>query len=407
MPTSIWCRRLGRGTPCTQGSQRLMHSQKWWVTFVPSLFCCYISDLFSSYFVVESTPHFKIRWQQDFLNPKLGCHICSVKVFPFQRWGMPRIEGHHAGYGRHAWDGWRGRRCVIRLIINDLPFSRMHMFKVFENLWRKARRRDECASLPSTRSLSTVTGDSRRRSNSETTAGSLWLIGSCDSLHFCRNCVATSRRTTCASWVHWMILILNNPKSSWPTTWWPASQSLVCCQLSHDFDNSKARPNCLEASGLPLNCIGLLFFSDPFEFGNHLMIWLLIYAWNILNFLKCCTGQVWQYLFGLSLWITFVAGMQFAVGTNVSWANHASPVSAQRNLETQISPKTFAQFSFNLPQSPLTQFFWNRLILFGLLFFAGLVIWGRGWKLFPFRRRFLVQAQPPRGLYHQRTKSCQ
>ena len=112
---------------------------------------------------------------------------------------------------------------------------------------------------------------------------SLWLIGSCDSLHFCRNCVATSRRTTCASWVHWMILILNNPKSSWPTTWWPASQSLVCCQLSHDFDNSKARPNCLEASGLPLNCIGLLFFSDPFEFGNHLMIWLLMYAWNILN----------------------------------------------------------------------------------------------------------------------------
>ena len=309
----------------TQGSQRLMHSQKWWVTFVPSLFCCYISDLFSSYFVVESTPHFKIRWQQDFLNPKLGCHICSVKVFPFQRWGMPRIEGHHAGYGRHAWDGWRGQwsmypqqklflgepsskqACGVlltdhlqgftsscfkpffltcRSYTNCMPFSRMHMSKVFENLWRKARRRDECASLPSTRSLSTVTGDSRRRSNSENHSRitwSLWLIGSCDSLHFCRNCVATSRRTTCASWVHWMILILNNPKSSWPTTWWPASQSLVCCQLSHDFDNSKARPNCLEASGLPLNCIGLLFFSDPFEFGNHLMIWLLMYAWNILN----------------------------------------------------------------------------------------------------------------------------
>lgn len=89
--------------------------------------------------------------------------------------------------------------------------------------------------------------------------------------------------------------------------------------------------------------------------------------------------------------------MQFAVGTNVSWSNPSSPISAERNLETQISPKTFAEFSFNLPQSPLTQFFWNRLILFGLLFFAGLVIWGRGWKLFPFRRRFLVQAQPPRG----------
>lgn len=122
--SDLWC-QLQFGAedwgeaPPARKVVKVMHSQKWWVTFVPSLFCCYISDLFSSYFVVESTPHFKIRWQQDFLNPKLGCHICSVKVFPFQRWGMPRIEGHHAGYGRHAWDGWRGRRCVIRLIIND------------------------------------------------------------------------------------------------------------------------------------------------------------------------------------------------------------------------------------------------------------------------------------------------
>lgn len=186
-----------------------------------------------------------------------------------------------------------------------MPISRMHMFKVFENLWRKARRRDECASLPSTRSLSTVTGDSRRRSNSETTAGSLWLIGSCDSLHFCRNCVATSRRTTCASWVHWMILILNNPKSSWPTTWWPASQSLVCCQLSHDFDNSKARPNCLEASGLPLNCIGLFFsrihlnLAITWWFGCWFMLETSWIFWNVVQarFDNIC----WAYSFGSHL----------------------------------------------------------------------------------------------------------
>ena len=163
------------------------------------------------------------------------------------------------------------------------------------------------------------------------------------------------------------------PQVIWPTTWWRASQSLVFVTWAMILIIPRLDPIAWKLPACPWTALAVFFqiclnlaitswFGCWFMLETYLPFFEMLYRPGLTIF-----------KLGLWLWITFVAGMQFAVGTNVSWSNHSSPISAQRNLETQRSPKTFQifpektlvlNFLSTCPKGPLTQFFWNRLTSF-------------------------------------------
>ncbi len=156
------------------------------------------------------------------------------------------------------------------------------------------------------------------------------------------------------------------------------------CHVSHDFNNSKARPNCLEASGLPLNCIGRFF---------QICLNLAITSWFGSWFTLETYLPFFEMLYrpGLTIFVGLMALDHICCRYAICCRNECVLV---KSFFTHLCPKKFrdpkkskdlsdlsrknsaAEFSFNLPQRSFDPVLLKTVNFFCVYFY--LQVWSFG-----------------------------